>query len=214
MTADTLREFCALSARWATRTQIRKEPPKGAPTSAVAAAPRGKEKMGALTVFPVSLTFLALVWVSGPVSAETVGVRSSSLPLTVPASDYLPEYTRGLNVDGLAGYTLADLRLANAHFKPSQVPAALMVSYCESRHDDTKVGAAGERGRYQIHPDVWLGLNGWPGDPAVRGIVSRYGPVSPDTLALPDANAAVASYIVNEFGWSPWTTRNGCHTWQ
>jgi hypothetical protein len=88
-----------------------------------------------------------------------------------------------------------------------------MVSYCESRYDDTAVGQAGERGRFQVNADVWLGLNGWPGDPAVREIVSWYGPVSPDTLAIPDANAAVASYIVDVFGWSPWTTSGGCNGW-
>lgn len=130
------------------------------------------------------------------------------------SATYTTDFTRGMNPDDLTGYTLADLRLANAHFTPSLVTSALMISYCESRHDDTKVGQAGERGRYQIHPDVWLGMNGWPGDPAVRGIVSRYGPVSPDTLAIPDVNAAVASYIMESFGIAQWTTSGGCPEWE
>lgn len=165
--------------------------------------------------FATALTLMALVWFNGPVAAGAVVVGSSSPIHDRPVAEYVPvEFTSGVKAEDLNGYTLADLRLANAHFSPSLVPWALRTSYCESRHQDDQVGAAGERGRWQINADVWLGLNGWPGDGNVREIVGRHGPVTPQTLALPEANAEVTNYIVTVFGASPWATSEGCDGWR
>lgn len=159
-----------------------------------------------------ALLLLGLVWFNGPVSAETVVDRGSSLPMTVSLT--VPsDYTHGMKVEELTGYTLADLRLANAHFRPSLVPWSLMTAACESGFDDTKVGSAGEMGRMQIHP-LWI-ENTWA--PEVQEIHRRiralgYEPTR-DSLAVPEVNLTVASYIVNEYGPSLWTGSGGCARW-
>ena len=168
--------------------------------------------MKALAIIPTSLILFGSVWYSGPVSAETVAVRGSSLSVTV--SDWLPsDYTRGMKAEDLTGYTLADLRLANAHFSPPLVPWALRTSYCESRNDDAQVGAVGEVGRWQIHP-LWI-ENDWTVEVQeihrlIRGL--GYEPTV-ENLALPEVNATVASYIVNMYGPSLWTSGEGCEGW-
>ena len=146
-----------------------------------------------------------------PVTDTTVLISSRG-----ESHDWTPAPQPGLSrqaTGDLGGYTVADLRLANVHFKPSLVPWALETSYCESRNEDGRVGESGERGRWQIHP-LWV-LNDWT--PEVQEIHRRirrlgYEPTVAN-LAIPEVNATVANYIVTEFGPSLWTTGKGCEAW-
>ena len=167
----------------------------------------------ASVVFSTTLTLMALVWVNGPVSAETVVNVSSSALTTVPAHEYVTEYTKGASADDLTGYTLADHRLANAHFSPSLVPWALMTAACESGFDDTKVGSAGEVGRHQVHP-LWIENDWTPEVQAIHTLIRSMGyEPTRENLALPEVNAAVTNWIVSFAGMEMWTTQNGCSFW-
>lgn len=65
---------------------------------------------------------------------------------------------------------------------------ALAVARCESRLDSTAVGAYGERGLFQVRPELW-------------------GPVPQD----PAGQVAQAYAIWEEHGWKPWTCRPYAH---
>lgn len=68
---------------------------------------------------------------------------------------------------------------------------ALSVVYCESRFNPGTVGAAGERGLFQIHPVHIPYL-------AERGMTW-------DSMFDPASNIAYAYDLYNRSGWGPWT---------
>jgi hypothetical protein len=72
-----------------------------------------------------------------------------------------------------------------------QCAKALSVVYCESRFDTNTVGAAGERGLFQIHPVHIPYL-------ADRGL-------SWDSMFDPASNIAYAYDLYSRSGWGPWT---------
>lgn len=88
---------------------------------------------------------------------------------------------------------------------------AVKLAMCESRWDSTVVGLAGERGVWQIHT-LWLNN---PNDMTPTEIVKSHGlPVTPDSLAVNEVNAEIASYILVTYGSGPWSTSGGCPAWR
>ncbi len=71
---------------------------------------------------------------------------------------------------------------------------ALAVARCESRFDPTDVGAAGERGLFQIHP-----VHAEPGE-----LLDQIG-LSWDAMFDVDANIAAARALFLRDGWTPWS---------
>jgi soluble lytic murein transglycosylase-like protein len=83
--------------------------------------------------------------------------------------------------------------IAARHFGPN-ADAALRVAWCESRYDPFAVGAAGERGIFQIHP-VHIGN------------LARLG-LSWDAMFDAEANATYAAYLSRGgTDWSHWTCK-------
>lgn len=70
------------------------------------------------------------------------------------------------------------------------VATMAMIMVCESNGDTTAIGAAGERGAFQVTPRWW-------------------GPVPADL----EGQALQAAAIMHEHGDRPWTTRHGCDRW-
>lgn len=81
------------------------------------------------------------------------------------------------------------------HFA-DQPDKARRVAWCESKGNNFAVGAAGERGRWQIHPG-WM--NGW-GPGSAPPLIPELG-YSWDDMFDPMANAHVASTILDRNGW-------------
>ena len=125
-------------------------------------------------------------------------MKPAPVPPVEVHSYIITDYTKGAPASELT----SDLALANRHFRPGRVEWALRTSWCESRNRDDLVGSAGEVGRWQIHP-IWLKNDD------VKAILGSM-PPTPDTLALPEINAEVASYIVENYGPGQWSTGYGC----
>lgn len=82
--------------------------------------------------------------------------------------------------------------LVAEHFPPEQVPTALRVMACESKGDPGATGTLGERGLFQIRPELWQYLADllfWPGA----------------SLYDPEVNVATAAAIWKVLGWSAWS---------
>jgi hypothetical protein len=91
-------------------------------------------------------------------------------------------------------------------FGSARGPRAVRIARCESRTprrelDPRAVGAAGERGLFQIHPGHWSGSRPWT--PWIADIVRRYGA---GVLFDVKTNIAIA-YRMSGGGkrWHPWT---------
>jgi hypothetical protein len=67
---------------------------------------------------------------------------------------------------------------------------ALSVAWCESNHNPSVVGGAGERGLFQIHPVHIPNLSSYGGW---------------DAMFDPSANIAYAFDLYSRAGWGPWT---------
>ena len=70
------------------------------------------------------------------------------------------------------------------------VETMAMIMVCESNGDTTAIGAAGERGAFQVLERFW-------------------GPVPPDL----EGQAAQAASIIARHGIGPWSTKHGCDRW-
>ncbi len=154
-----------------------------------------------------------------PASLAELVVVDTDPSLPVP-SQLLPELIQiegppPINVPYEAWY------VAQLHFEPGEQYRAVRTAWCESQYTDSAVGAAGEIGRWQIHPihfeTVWLSdiVESWyPGaSQSVDGIIQA--------LKNPHVNAQAASYLLGieevNFGtreWRDWSTRYGCEGWQ
>lgn len=155
------------------------------------------------------------------VPATLVGLVGEDLLLSLPTpSQLLPDLIEiegppHINVPYEAWY------VAQLHFRPGEQYRAVRTAWCESQYIDTAVGAAGEIGRWQIHPihfeTVWLAdiVESWyPGaSQSIDGII--------EALKNPHVNAQAAVYLLDieetNYGtrdWRDWSTRYGCEEWQ
>lgn len=148
--------------------------------------------MRASVVFSTALTLMSLVWVSGPVEAETVVVRSSSLSMTASA-DWTPTPQAGLSREADErdrSLTLDQWRALQAFPDELQVLFACI--------------ARAESG-FDAEASI-IDIDGLPREGAWMVGETWWGPV-PDTL---QGQAQQVANIASEYGSLPWTTRGLC----
>ena len=102
-------------------------------------------------LFILALAFLIWLW--------SVGPDRAGFPTPVGADGLrpYPKPSHGLVEWRWALEGMVPFEVIGLDGKPLYVPAgfakgAVAISWCESRHDGTRVGLAGERSKWQIHP--------------------------------------------------------------
>jgi len=131
---------------------------------------------------------------ANPPATASWGPMSSVEADPAPAAP-LPDASTPCNRRPLRVWTYGEVRCAIRRKFPRDANTALCIARAESRLNARAVGAAGERGIFQIHPvhRAWLGPRRWR------------------LMFDAAANARAARELVGRAGgWGPWTTHGRC----
>lgn len=152
-----------------------------------------------LVIVPVAAAFVTyglvgMVGGSLPSEETVVEVRSSATMTATPVPDWTPTAQPGISRALAPGesYKAPPVKAIHAltQVSPEFEWDVIRIAYCESRWDETQVGAAGEEGAMQVMARFW-------GD-------------VPDDLP---GQLAQANNIIAAHGIDPWTTKAGCEGW-